>query len=159
MATYCADCGGKIMLNKSNWVRTPDGIYVHKKCPSSKNKMTEEESIAYKALTDRVIYHFNNNANSFIKDKGVNFPYLTKRIKELKTQGYCYQDQLYALDRIVDIQGGFGGYGHVINNISRIITERDKQEQIKAEFKNDIKNKPEEVKFSFDLGSETDFEW
>jgi len=155
-AVKCEICGRRILTESNNWTEK-NGKYYHKKCPAKKDVLSDDEKLEYRALTDRIKYHFDNNASEFIIDKGVNYKYLTPKIKKLKEEGYSYNDQIYALDKIVEIQGGFSGFGSVVNNISRLISERDRAEKLLKEV--EINKNDGEIRFNFDLGKENDYEW
>ena len=156
--TMCAKCGRRVIVSASNCDKNMDGEYVHVKCPSEKkpNKDLMDQSL-YRQLMDRVKYHQINNASGYVLTSGVNYKAVANKVKALKNEGYSYEDQLYALDEVVELQNGFCGYGAVVNNIIRIIANRDKkQEQIgKIENKDDST----EIKFDFDLSSVDDYEW
>lgn len=153
----CEKCGKKIFLDKSNWKVMDHGGYVHNKCPASKDSiLTSEEQLSYHKLMDRIKYHQINNPKGYILETGVNYKYAAQRIKALKDDGYSYDDQLYALDKIVEIQNGFLGFGSVVNNIVRLIAERNKQQEQIDKVKTD--KITDEVKFKFDLADD-DFSW
>ncbi len=153
----CEKCGKKIFLDKSNWKIMDQGGYVHNKCPASKNTLlTVEEQLSYRDLMDRIKYHQINNPKGYILETGVNYKYAAQRIKGLKDDGYSYEDQLYALDKIVEIQNGFLGFGSVVNNIVRLVAERDKQQDQLSKIKTDTFT--DEVKFKFDLADD-EFKW
>lgn len=155
----CSKCGKTIRLTCSNW-KEKDGEYMHKKCPGAKGGILDDaEKIQYRALTDRVKYHFINNASDFIAKTGVNFKYLAPKIKQLKEDGYSYEDQIYALDQTVEIQGAFNGFGAMVNMIPRIIAERDRVAVITEKVKTNPIPQQEEIRINFDLSTEATFEW
>lgn len=153
----CIKCGKNVNLEKKNCRETMHGEYAHVKCPGVVEAvLDDDERKQYRALTDRIKYHHENNAAGYVLTQGVNYKNLTPKIKQLKDDGYSYEDQIYALDKTVELQNGFIGYGSVVNNIVRIIAERGKQKDIVA--KTEI-GKTDEVKFKFDLGKNDDYEW
>lgn len=153
----CIKCGKNVNLEKKNCRETMHGEYAHVKCPGdNKPVLNDNDKEQYRKLTDRIDYHMKNNSNEFLKKNGTNWRIMTSKIAKLKDDGYSYEDQIYALDETVKRQGGFGGYGHVVNTIVMIIGERDKYNKITSEIKIE---KADEVKFKFDLGKNDDYEW
>lgn len=126
----CPICGHRIIHRNGEWANASivDGVLVHKKCPKPKNVSANNES--YRALKERIKYHFINNAKGYIEENGMNWYNVFRVIDVLYNEGYSYEDQLYALDKVVLKQGGFYGYGSVRNNIDPIIAKKKQKEQI-----------------------------
>ena len=127
----CSKCGRNIKLGSSNWVER-GGKFYHIKCPKAKT-LSVEESREYKELIDKVNGYLNTKPSDWLKQSGLNFMKVANQIKQLKDKGYSYQDQIYALDYLVEHKGAFFGYTHVVNNIQWIIEQKQRRdEQLKS---------------------------
>lgn len=149
----CPLCGKRVVPSGKNAVIV-DGQVCHRKCPNSKPVKTDPWK---KALIEEVYNKFNNNAKGYIATTGFNHYKLLGQIKKLHELGYSYQDQLYALRKVVESQDGFYGYTSVVNQISRIIAHKRKREEVLESTK-----KKQQQEVSFDLGKlmkESDDEW
>ena len=123
----CAKCGKNIRLTSSNWVER-GGKFYHLKCPKSK-VLDAKESQDYKQLTDKIHNYLNTKPSDWLIHSGLNFKKVVNQIKLLKDKGYSYEDQIYALDHLVETKGAFFGYTHVVNNIQWIIEQKHKREE------------------------------
>lgn len=121
----CSLCGRTVRTDCSNWVEKDGKIY-HKKCPSDKK---QTDGSLHKQLMDRVNYHLNMNPSDWLKNSGLNFQKVAMQVDNLKKRGYSYEEQLYALDYLVEMKGVFYGYTHVVNNIAWIIDKKKLQEE------------------------------
>lgn len=119
----CALCGKTIVSTASNYI-IKDGVAVHKTCPQSKPKLSVQEKQDLLTLKNRISYWLEIKPKGYVATTGLNFTKLSVQIGKLKQQGYSYQDQLYALDKIVEKQDGFYGYTAVVNNIAGIIAKK-----------------------------------
>lgn len=143
----CPICGKKIVRTGKNWVLN-DGVLVHKKCPKeSKPKLSKEESQDLLSLKDRVSYWLQMKPKGYVVETGLNFMKVNMQIKKLKDQGYSYKDQLYALDVVVEQQGGFYGYTAVVNNIGGIMAKKHERERVLEKSK-----ASKQTTIGFDLG-------
>jgi hypothetical protein len=129
----CPRCGKRIVSRNGEYVNAAlvDGEVIHKKCP--KPKMSKEDAKAYVALRDQIAHYVCVSAKGYITQQGQSWKSVAKMIKEMKDQGYSYEDQLYALDKTVELQNGFYGYGSVRNNIERIMYLKNRKVQLKQE--------------------------
>lgn len=122
----CVVCGKDIRLKMSNWRINKDGQYEHIHCPSKKIK--EQEKEGYKKLTKKIKRYIIEQPRGYLKDNGgLNWMHVEKTIKKLRDDGYSYTDQLYALDKIVEQDNGFFGYGQVETKIGITIDKRNKK--------------------------------
>lgn len=123
----CVLCGKRVNPTKSNFILLDGNKPAHKKCPSAhKSKLDPDRKI----LIDEVYNQFNTNAKGYIADSGFNHYKLLNQIKTLYEYGYSYQEQLYALKKVVEKQNGFYGYTSVVNQISRIIAQKRKRDEL-----------------------------
>lgn len=148
----CELCGKRIVPTGKNFVIVNDKP-CHKKCPKPKQRLSKEESEAYKKLTDNITYYLKYKPKGYVADTGLNFKKVINQIKQLKDRGYSYEDQIYVLDKVVEKQDGFYGYTSVVNNIDMIMADKRVTEQ---QQKRMVEIKTEEV--AFDLGKLIDSE-
>ena len=115
----------------------------------------------YRELTNRIRYHEKLHGSEWVRQsKGLNFKKIANQIKELKDKGYSYEDQLYALNYIVEHSNNvFFGYTHVCNNIDWIM-EKKRQHDKKVEQLENAKNTPVQEQ-TYDLSSmlESEDDW
>lgn len=130
----CAICGRKIVRTGSNWL-IKDGMVIHKKCPINKNTLSDEDKKARRELLDKISYYIETKPSDWIAETGLNFQKIAKQIKQLKYDGYTYQEQLWALNRIVDKDGVFYGYTRVVNNIAGVIAKKRENDLKKTTFR------------------------
>lgn len=148
----CPLCGKRVIAGKGNSTIV-DGELVHKKCP----RKSKPQDPNKKLLIDEVYTQFETNAKGYVVDRGFNYFKLMKQIDTLYELGYSYQDQLYALKKVIEGQGGFYGYTSVVNQIPRIIAQKRKRDEVLEQVHN---SKHEEVKFDFNKFMESgDDEW
>lgn len=121
----CPLCGKRVKPECGNAVVVGDTV-IHKRCPTNKSKPDPDRKI----LIDEVYNQFNINAKGYIADSGFNHYKLLNQIKTLYEHGYSYQEQLYALKKVVEKQNGFYGYTSVVNQISRIIAKKRKRDEL-----------------------------
>ena len=152
----CSVCGREIKMSCKNW-KLVDGKPRHIKCPTGKPRLSVDDSKKYRQLMDRITYHLNINPRGYIKDTGLNFKKVANQVKDLKSRGYSYDDQLYALDECVKVKNGFWGYSSVVNNISWII---DRRNQIEAKKKKAKQSVVEQKTYDLsDMIKEKEDEW
>lgn len=120
-----------------------DGKIVHKKCPTINNKKKEQDPNKL-ALIEEVYRQFSLYAKGYIKEGGFNHYKLLNQINKLHEEGFSYQEQMYALNKIVKEQNGFYGYTAVVNNIHSIISKKRMKDNIK---KDSCKNNNKDVVF------------
>lgn len=124
----CHLCGRRIVTTGSNYIIV-DGELVHKKCPISKPKPKADPS--KNELIKAVYDYYATCARGYIVENGFNRYKLLNQIKQLYEQGYSYEDQHYALDKVVKMQDGFWGYTAVVNKIDCIIAKKREKDKVK----------------------------
>lgn len=138
----CPLCGKRIVASRGNCTII-DGQMVHKRCPIDKPKISKEDSENFKKLTDKVSYYLVHCPRGYVVDTGLNFRKVIGQIRTLKDKGYSYKDQLYALDKIVEMQDGFWGYTSVVNKIDFVIGKKREKDKIIENYKNTkVQEKP-----------------
>lgn len=142
----CTLCGKKVMPTGKNFIMV-DGKPYHKKCPTPKQRLSKEESEMYKKLINGIAYYLKFKPKGYVVDTGLNFKKVINQIKQLKDRGYSYEDQIYTLDKVVEMHDGFYGYTSVVNNIDMIMAKKRVAEQ---QQKRMVQVEKEEV--IFDLG-------
>ena len=128
----CEACGKKINTNINNNYNALDGVFTHKKCPPSNNdKLSPEDVKAKRELTDE-IQRFQMEQSNGIDLTTSQWGTVSRKIKELKDDGYSYQDQLFAFKWYFDKAKGnvFKGYGIIGFIIAVALVEKHKQEEI-----------------------------
>lgn len=129
----CPLCGKRVVAGRGNSTIV-DGVLVHKRCPNSnKNKTQEPDMKDKKELIEAIKVHLALRPKGYVVETGLNFMKVFGQIRQLKDKGYSYKEQLYALDKVVEKQGGFYGYTSVVNNIDVIIIRKREQDRIKKE--------------------------
>lgn len=153
----CPLCGKRVVPTGKNAVIV-DGHVCHRKCPNSQPVKPKQQDPDKKLLIDEIYNQFALHAKGYIKDNGgFNHMKLLGQIEKLHDNGYSYTEQLYALNKVVESQGGFYGYTAVVNKIASIIARKRLEDEVKQKAEN---HKQETV--SFDLGKlmkESDDEW
>ena len=136
----CEICGREIKMTGNNWVENNGKLY-HKKCPVYTNKLNEDDKKSYNLLKEKISYYAATCPRGYISEKPMNFKYAMSIVSKMKDRGFSYDDIIYALDKVVELQEGFWGMGAVDNRIEVIISKRNdklkKQEQIKKIANND----------------------
>lgn len=138
----CPLCGRKVEPNKGN--ATIINSYVcHKKCPTDSNKLSEYEKEKYDLLKKKISYYASTCPRGHISEKPMNFKYAMIIVSKMKERGFTYDDIIYALDKVVELQNGFWGMGAVDNRIEVVIDKRNKlqEKQKRAEQTNESKEK------------------
>lgn len=126
----CGICGGMVNATAKNYVFA-NGIHQHRKCPSKKDILSDEEKKDYRELTDAINWAF---VKKNLSDKnGLNWPLITKQIKAMKDEGYSYKDQLYALKYVVERDGGYWGYGRIPKFIAAAKEHKQREEKFLAQ--------------------------
>lgn len=149
----CPLCGKIVKPTQKN-ATIIDGVICHKKCPEARKKPVDPNK---KLLIDEIYHQFETNAKGYILNTGFNHYKLLNQIKVLCERGYSYQDQLYALKKVVESQDGFYGYTSVVNQISRIIVQKRKRDELLSNIQ---KTKQEKVVFDANKFMEgDDNEW
>lgn len=140
----CILCGKRVNPNKGNFVLLDNDKPAHKKCPckNEKHKMTKEESASYKKLLSKIKYYATEKPMGILKERPMNFAYATKIVKEMHDRGFSYDEILYSLDKVVDMQGGFWGVGAVNNRIDCIIERKRKINEFTSKQHNIVKQQP-----------------
>lgn len=157
----CAICGKNIVQRGSNWKIIEDSegnkAFVHKKCPSTKPALSKEEKESYAKLKDKITTYATTCPMGTIKERPMNFKYAMQIVGQMKNRGFSYDEISYALDKVVDLQGGFWGMGAVNNKIEIIIGQKRHRDMVAKQ----VKDKPKE-EVTFDLSklmSGGDDEW
>lgn len=122
----CVLCGSNVNTTTKNYVFANE-IHQHLKCPKSP-VLDEQEKKDFKELTDAVdwaIKHKKHPRADWDSER-ISWQAITRKIKKLKSEGYSYSDQLYALKHIVEEDGGFWGYGRIESQIQFAIRHREK---------------------------------
>lgn len=137
----CPQCGRTIRPTGKNHVSV-DGVLYHKKCPTErKTVLSEEEKVAWDSLRDAINLYIERDRkrskSEYVRLNGFNWQKITRMIKQLKLDGYSYEDQEYALHKVVSMNGMFIGYQVVVNNIAEIIS-------IKRRIEESVKKRKEE---------------
>lgn len=128
----CPLCGRRVMPSGNNCIIV-DGTLVHKKCPTAtKKKSDPSKNELIKAIYD----YYAECPRGYIVENGFNKYKLLTQIKQLYEQGYSYEDQHYALDKVVEMQNGFWGYGAVVNKIDCILAKKHKIDEVKKSVAN-----------------------
>lgn len=151
----CVICGKAIRRTGSNWIMTQNGI-THRKCPKDKTQMSEQESIEYKSLRDRIAYHCTNNAKGYISENGMNFMRALQVVKQLHEAGYSYSEIEYTLDETVEQLNGFWGIKQVSNRIDLIVAKKRKLDSKRESMQT---TKTEKVTFNVDKILQEYDEW
>lgn len=132
----CPQCGRIIRpTGKNKNFISVDGVLYHKKCPTEKkNVLSEEEKVAWNNLRDAINSYIERDRkrskSEYVRERGFNWQKIMKMIKQLKADGYSYEEQEYALHKVVAMNGIFIGYQVVVNNIAEIISLKQKTEHI-----------------------------
>ena len=140
----CPQCGRGLRPTGKNIVSV-DGVLYHKKCPTERKAvLSDEEKIAWNNLRDAINEYIERdrkrNKSEYVRMNGFNWQKIMKMIKQLKADGYSYEDQEYALHKVVAMNGIFIGYQVVVNRIAEIMSVKQKVEE--AEKKAEVKKKP-----------------
>ena len=126
----CEACGKKINTTINNNYNALDGVFTHKKCPANSGvKLSVEDMKTKRELTDAIqwINRKQNGSDLTTPQWGL----INRKIKELKEDGYSYEDQLYAFKWYFDkSENVFKGYGIIGFIIANVMKEKHKQEEI-----------------------------
>lgn len=122
----CPQCGKVIRPTGKNFISV-DGVLYHKKCPTErKTILSDEEKEAWNNLRDAINSYIERDRkrskSEYVRMNGFNWQKIMKMIKQLKADGYSYEDQEYALHKVVGMNGMFIGYQVVVNNIAEIMS-------------------------------------
>lgn len=155
----CPLCGKRVVAGKGN-ATIVDGQLIHKNCNKNtkSNSLSPQEKQDRKELLDAISQHLEVHPKGYVAETGLNFTKVSIQIGKLKKEGYSYKDQLYALNRVVEKQGGFYGYTAVVNNIVGIIAKRDKVAQVRDKFTSKQHNIVKQQPMSMDLSKLMDEE-
>lgn len=140
----CPQCGRNIRPTGKNFVSV-DGVLYHKKCPTERKAvLSEEEKVAWNNLRDAINSYIERDRkrskSEYVRTNGFNWQKIMKMIKQLKADGYSYEDQEYALHKVVAMNGMFIGYQVVVNHISEVISIKRKMDAL--ETKREVEEEP-----------------
>lgn len=128
----CPQCGRIIRpTGKNKNFISVDGVLYHKKCPTeTKKALSEEEKVAWNNLRDAINSYIERDRkrskSEYVRENGFNWQKIMRLIKQLKADGYSYEDQEYALHKVVAMNGIFIGYQAVVNHIAEIMSLKQK---------------------------------
>lgn len=138
----CTICGKGVKTTASNYIYA-NGIHQHKKC-TKKPTLSDEEISDYRDLRLAIEWAFNKKR--FDNKYGLNWTLVTNQIKHMREMGYSYKDQLYALKYLVELDGGYWGYGRVEKFITSAMEVknreelfRKKNEEVKPEIRQELR--------------------
>lgn len=140
----CLVCGGRVNTSKGNCMKV-DGGYTHKKCPKD-TQLNNSEKEQWISLRNTINEQYITRPSDYYKEHSLNWKAVTNQIRQLREEGYTYEEIEYATKEVFKEFGLFFGFGGVVNRIVGIIAKRNK----KAEAMKNIKSKTTESK-SIDL--------
>lgn len=135
----CPQCDRTIKLTGKNHVLI-DGKLYHKKCPTEKKAvLSDEEKESWNRLRDAINYYIERDRkrskSEYVRKNGFNWQKIMKMIKQLKKDGYSYEDQEYALHKVVAMNGIFIGYQVVVNHIAEIMSVKREDDEYRKKMK------------------------
>lgn len=135
----CVLCGGNVNILKGNSALL-DGQVVHKKCPSKKPKLSEEEKEKLNELKECIEWMAVKH------EKPTNWALISKQIKDMKEEGYNYEDQLEALKYTYKVDGDvFWGYGRTRKFIAHALYHKKREQDYKEKRTELKKYKPQNL--------------
>ena len=80
-------------------------------------------------------YDRKRSKSEYVRKNGFNWQKIMKMIKQLKKDGYSYEDQEYALHKVVAMNGIFIGYQVVVNHIAEIMSVKREDDEYRKKMK------------------------
>lgn len=119
----CVVCGKNMLTSSKNAIFN-SGVWSHKKCPSKQKKMSPEEAMVKRELTDRIQFL------AIKHDKCLNWSLISNQIRQLYEEGYNYEEQLYALNYVYEKDGDeFWGYGRIRKFVEHARAHKKKMDE------------------------------